>query len=699
MHRLVRSTLGFSSLLSAGLAAWVLIAGFGFPQLPLALSAIGVLVGAALAELYVREPRPARGVFALGLLFIAASQFFYHLLVWVPPWRLDSSAAGWRLWWATMIPSLTFAHLVILARAGARWDRAWTKGTCASIVLLGATLMGLMARQDILKDPPGFLIATIALFGAGSVFGSLGVAFLWYRANPGSQDPMPRPLRWSLIGAAYVLLFLAGFYFGRASVPPPSPFDQFPNALAGMSAAELEHQVTQELARLQGVAEGLDRLQADVEKLDLEIAAAMRREGRTHLTQGEDDRVRWHFVTFLSYRAALLRMVAIYSGFESAPTPELKARCFLTGYAAAAVVFDASLAVVTRYHDRPDLRAKLNEADAAWDLEPRMFEALYYAVADERHKELFDEFAQYFDHRRLDWRERRLLPPDQLAWIERRIKEATDRIHKSPFGSTGAFVSRILNQVRQDSYSPVYKVQSMVSTMIGDIRISSRAPLITPELIKETAPKLEPGDILIERRNWFLSNAFLPGFWPHGALYVGTPEDLKALGIADHPVVREKWAEYTTPDHEGHPPAVIEAMSEGVLFTSLEHSIHCDYLAVFRPRLTKEQKAEAIVNGFRHQGKPYDFEFDFETTDKIVCTEVIYRSYGDSLKFPLVTIMGRKTLPALEMVRMFRDQLGTPQQQLDLVLFLDVRQGETKPYSAGIKELCESVDRPRAFNE
>ena len=81
-------------------------------------------------------------------------------------------------------------------------------------------------------------------------------------------------------------------------------------------------------------------------------------------------------------------------------------------------------------------------------------------------------------------------------------------------------------------------MSAAISTLVGDAKI--RAPrngesLITPELLDRLRPLLEPGDILIERRNWYLSHAFLPGYWPHAALYVGSTEDLAAMGLADDP--------------------------------------------------------------------------------------------------------------------------------------------------------------------
>jgi len=184
---------------------------------------------------------------------------------------------------------------------------------------------------------------------------------------------------------------------------------------------------------------------------------------------------------------------------------------------------------------------------------------------------------------------------------------------------------------------------------------------------------VEPGDILLSRHNWFLSNAFLPGYWPHAALYVGSVEDLKALGLDEDERVQRHLEKYTQPDEEGYAHAIIEALSEGVMMTSFETSVgESDAVAVLRPQLPKERIKEAIARAFSHAGKAYDFEFDFFTTDKIVCTELVFRSYDGALDFKLVDVMGRKTLPAIEIVKKFRDERNAPGPQLKLIAWVQV---------------------------
>jgi hypothetical protein len=241
-----------------------------------------------------------------------------------------------------------------------------------------------------------------------------------------------------------------------------------------------------------------------------------------------------------------------------------------------------------------------------------------------------------------------------------------------------------------------YRASAAVSTLIGDTKIREPRhgkPLITPELMERLRPLLRPGDILVERRNWYLSNAFLPGYWPHSALYVGTAEQLKAEGLDNDLRIQRHLAEYSKPDASGHLPAIIEAVSEGVVFSTVEHSIGgADSLAVLRPNLTLLQKREVIARAFSHAGKPYDFDFDFFSADKLVCTEVVYRSLSGMVDFPLVEIVGRKTLPALEIVRYWTSPEGGPLLAFVAYLDGDERTGNCK--WAGPGELASSVNRP-----
>jgi hypothetical protein len=104
-------------------------------------------------------------------------------------------------------------------------------------------------------------------------------------------------------------------------------------------------------------------------------------------------------------------------------------------------------------------------------------------------------------------------------------------------------------------------------------------------------------------------------------------------------------------------------VSEGVVFTALEHSVgEADAAAFIRPNISDARIKEVIARAFSHAGKPYDFDFDFFSTDKLVCSEVVYRAFGD-IHLPLVDVMGRKTLPPIEIVRQcVRERAHGPEQ-------------------------------------
>jgi hypothetical protein len=140
-----------------------------------------------------------------------------------------------------------------------------------------------------------------------------------------------------------------------------------------------------------------------------------------------------------------------------------------------------------------------------------------------------------------------------------------------------------------------------------------------------------------------LSNLFLPGYWPHAALYVGSEADRRRLNITVDSARAARWS---------GDRRVLEALKDGVLFRPLEQTLAVDAVAVIRPQLGEEDLARGLGRVAEHEGKLYNFDFDFFRSDRLVCTEVIYRAFDGlgGIRIPLRERSGRPTLSAEDLL-------------------------------------------------
>lgn len=283
---------------------------------------------------------------------------------------------------------------------------------------------------------------------------------------------------------------------------------------------------------------------------------------------------------------------------------------------------------------------------------------------------------------------------------------------------TAANAAHVLRQLGDRAFLPV---RTAVSAWMGDTKVQRQErSLIDPAQIAGLGKRMLPGDIMLQRREWYLSNVGLPGFWSHAALYVGTPEerrvffggeevrrwvvsrgepsgDLERLLERAFPAAR---AATLLPPEGGHAQRVLEAISEGVVFTTLEHSAAADSIVVLRPRLGRISLAAALERAWGYAGRPYDFDFDFQTDSALVCTEVIYKAFEPSretpgLRLALEEILGRTAIPANAIARQFDAEHGTPAAQFDLVAFLDGQEKSGVAIEAGAAEFRKSWRRPK----
>ncbi|MCK4788160.1 MAG: hypothetical protein KAV87_30735, partial [Desulfobacteraceae bacterium] len=157
-----------------------------------------------------------------------------------------------------------------------------------------------------------------------------------------------------------------------------------------------------------------------------------------------------------------------------------------------------------------------------------------------------------------------------------------------------------------------YPVQKGVAGMMSDKEVWRRnTNLVSSEDIKNILMQLQPGDIILQRREWALTNVGIPGFWTHSALFIGTPDERRDL-FRDEEITLwvkengeesgdyEQLLQKTYPDAYGfsvarpedkYAPRVIEALKPGVIFKSLEKSSTCDGIVALRPIISQREKA------------------------------------------------------------------------------------------------------------
>jgi hypothetical protein len=171
------------------------------------------------------------------------------------------------------------------------------------------------------------------------------------------------------------------------------------------------------------------------------------------------------------------------------------------------------------------------------------------------------------------------------------------------------------------------------------VKPSGAPKRVTPELRERILRLAKPGDVFVTRHDDALSNLFLPGYWPHVALFIGSEAQRSRLDLSPQAGAAD-------------PVVFLEAKKDGVRFRPASDTLEVDALVILRPPLSGADLAGALAGAMRHAGKPYDFAFDFRNADRLVCTELVYRSYhgAGGLAFALIETGGRLCLPAEEWI-------------------------------------------------
>ena len=354
-------------------------------------------------------------------------------------------------------------------------------------------------------------------------------------------------------------------------------------------------------------------------------------ETRGYFKPSEDERLRETYTRYLAIRSALWEVI------QSLPLPAKRVqrdpdsarqtdwRGFSIAFCAAQMIVRSGEYLIELARERPLVWRKLDEADKRYDLNRKSFTRLYRQLTSAYLMRGFYRACETYDtHRdKVD-----SAAPTDISHILQSLDLPTVSRGKHLLRYRRFFRHSLKRRQMSAGRNIIFSVFEMMGSDIADLKIPfvkpPRAPKrVAPETIESIRKILKPGDVFVTRHDDAMSNVFLPGFWPHSALWLGAQD-------AD----------------------ILEAKKDGVLLREIEDTLQVDAFTVIRPKLDGTDISKALSRARTHVGKLYDFIFDFRTTDRLVCTEVIYRTYNaiGPIDFKLIEQAGRHCLSAEELL-------------------------------------------------
>lgn len=387
---------------------------------------------------------------------------------------------------------------------------------------------------------------------------------------------------------------------------------------------------------------------------------------RNYFTPTEDEQIRHLVVSYAQWRAALHDLVhTLTRGLtdtdaERANDPPR----FAAAFAAAVLLVDAARFLRDTWDSDELAVRKLNEPESHFGIEPGLYGAVQKSLTDPEHAWVLYRSAAFYDKAlpqlnaiAADVPAMRTLLDVIARYIDR------VRVRKRDYLKARLRV-RGRQANRQITGGPllraIYAIQESVSRMAAHVSVRpGHTPALPQHVRDRLAPILRPGDIFVVRKEHVITNYFLPGYWPHAAMYLGTADDLRGIGLHRDEHVQRRWSQIDLSVGDER-RRVLEAMADGVNIRPIDSPFSADAICVIRPLLAPEEIARAIARGMFHEGKTYDFDFDFTRSDRLVCSEVVYRSFEGvgGIAFELTRRAGRMTLAAQDLLVMARKRAG-----------------------------------------
>ena len=400
-------------------------------------------------------------------------------------------------------------------------------------------------------------------------------------------------------------------------------------------------------------------LESLLEPVDAAIHGAMPQKQRQEVIDAgffrpaENEHIAAWFARFVSLRTELLDIIRCVD--ELAPvrlrhiSTLLHWQCFVIGYSAACLLVRLDRYFLFDFATHKTVQRKLNESFDEYRIPKKQYTAIFTHFTDPFMAARLHEVMKFADANR--HRLVRLENDGCVGELTKRLPDFEsylDASKRNYLKRMAAFLSHSWRRrgarVKQQS---MFKVLEGIGRTASELKLDKEKK-VTPAILAEVSTLLEPGDVLVTRHRYALTNLFLPGIWPHAALYIGTPEQRDGLEIQIPEQIKHEW---------GDGISTFEALKDGVKLRPLRNTLAVDCFVVLRPALSREAIRRGIERVLVHSGKRYNFDFDFFRSDRLVCTEIVFRAFDgiENFHFRLQERAGRQTVSAEDLLDMAID--------------------------------------------
>lgn len=390
---------------------------------------------------------------------------------------------------------------------------------------------------------------------------------------------------------------------------------------------------------LQELVEGLDALEVRLDR-GVILPGAIR---RGYLTPDEESQVRQMMLSYRNLRLAAYDLILENSNYADRATESWRFRSFLVAFVAALVLYAKSLRVIQFVEHAPLLRSKLNEPEPRLDIGAGFFDEVLRGYSSLSHYRLMREADRYWRKGRRRMMRLGFAAEPQLAWamglIRRQRRIVRNRLLHVLWQRLRHDWREFFQTVFRPAREAAYGLQSIVGETFAQARLKyDYTPGITEPVLEELKGQMQPGDVLLVRTEGKVTTALLPGFWAHAAIGLGTEE--QRVGLEFSAGMRERLG---VGGRFGH---VLEGLAPRVQINPLEQCLAADHVLVLRPNISVQSRQDALKEALGYFGLPYDFEFDFTLSTRVVCTGLVYRSFHGRgpVRFELIRRLGRYTL-------------------------------------------------------